>query len=286
MTSRDSSRETLDKDWYHATKSYHEHGFQSPPSFLTSDRAKEFGLDLDDIREFRRAIQSFDAKWQAAVRVYIQGKFTTPRKFVSSGKFLKLGFSPSRDHAEVLRFALKFYEEERKYRQNAKSNEITAVGKYGGSIKPMYAPTKPRTPHRVVGFDHISIDDGHSVPTLVDLNDDLSAESLSHLSGDSSIANSISNISTRYCGRKYIQVLLSELSSDRRNNNPFDAMFFFVFAVIPLIVFAQFRAVAQVLLPFDFIWSKQLVEEAPDGIEEEWQKLRADTLMLDGEEWR
>jgi hypothetical protein len=283
MTSTDS----IERDWYHGAKSYHEHGFNSPLSFLSSDKANEFGLGIDDVRDFRRAVQSFDAKWQAAVKVYIQGKFETPRKFVSSGKFLKMGFTPSRDHSEVLRFALKFYEDERRYRQKANSNEITTAGRYGGSIRPMYAATKTRTPHQVVGFDQMAIKDGCDVPCLVDLNDDdQSAESISRLSGDSSVANSIYHISKTHGSRHYIQVLLSELSWDRQNTNPFDAMMFFVFAVIPLVLFAQFRAVAEILLPFDFLWTKEDVEEEADDIEDEWQKLRANALMLEVEEYR
>lgn len=280
MASTASLEGSIEKDWYHAVKSYHEHSFRSPLTFLSSDRATEFGLDLDNIREFRLAVQSFDARWQAAVKVYIQGRYTTPRKFVSSGKFLKLGFSPSREHAKVLGFALKFYEEEGRYRHNANSDEVTAVGRYGGSAKPMYAITKTRTPHRVVGFDQNAIEGADDIPTLVDLSDDLSAESISRLSGDCSITNSMYNISM-YDRRKYVQVLLSELSYDRRNKNSLDAMMFFIFAVIPLCIFCQLRAVAEILLPFDFLWSKEEVEEEPEGIEDEWQKLRSMALMLE-----
>jgi len=167
MMNEDSIDTVIEKDWFHAVKCYHESNFTSPLTFLNSDLAEKFGLDPDDAREFRRAVQSFDTKWQAAAKVYIQEKYTTRKKFVSSGTFFKLGFSPSREHAEILRYALKFYDEEIKYRENANSSETTVAGRYGGCVKPMYASTKVRTPHRVVGFDESVINDkGDDMTTI------------------------------------------------------------------------------------------------------------------------
>lgn len=253
-------------------------------SFLQSDYAEGFGLTVDDVREFRRAVQSFDTKWQAAARAYIQGKYTKRKQFVSSGAFLKLGFTPSRDHAEVLRYALKFYEEETSYRQNANSSEVTVAGRYGGCSKPMYAASNVRTPHRVVGFDDTIINDNDKVPNMVELPDDSSAESISRLSGDVSVACSSSQKVGESLGdgNDYVQALLCELSSDRVNNNSLDNMIFFIFAVIPLVFFAQLRAVVAILLPSSREGESSKTDD-PLDIEAAWRELRAHTLLLDDE---
>ena len=279
----DISIETVATNWFHAVKCYHENNFRSAMSFLESDHAEAFGLTVDDAREFRRAVQSFDTKWQAAARAYIHGKYTKRKQFVSSGAFLKLGFAPCREHAEVLRYALKFYEEETSYRQNANSSEVTVAGRYGGCSKPMYAVSTVRTPHRVVGFDDNIINDSDKVPSMVELPDDSSAESISRLSGDCSVACSSSQKvgDSIVHGNDYVQALLWELSGDRVDKNALDTMMFFVFAVIPLVVFAQLRALLGLLFPLQGREGDSCkIEDQPD-IEAAWRELRANTLLLD-----
>jgi len=277
MVFNDTIDET--KDWFNAVKAYHENSFKSPVAFLNSVLAEQFGLSPEDLREFRRAVQSFETKWQAAASAYIQGKFTTRKQFLSSGKFLNLGFVPSREHGEVLRFALKFYEGERRYRQNANSNEVTTAGRYGGNMKPMYSTTKARTSHRLVGFDQDVFNDTTAILELLDLCDDQSAESMSRLSGESSIASTqgIHYICSSRKEPSYVQCLLEQLGEDRANRNPVDAMVFFAFAIIPLVFFAQIRSVMRVLLPFDMLWGTK-EDDLPVDIEDEWERLRANAL--------
>lgn len=273
----DISIESVTTNWFHAVKCYHENNFRSALAFLESDHAEAFGLTVDDVREFRRAVQSFDTKWQAAARAYIHGKYTKRKQFVSSGAFLKLGFAPSREHAEVLRYALKFYEEETSYRQNANSSEVSVASRYGGCSKPMYAASSVRTPHRVVGFDKSVINDTDKIPSMVELPDDSSAESISRLSGDGSVAIGDTSVD----GNDYVQALLCELSGDRKNSNTVDTMMFFVFAVIPLVVFAQLRAVASILFPSKCREGESSKIEDQLDIEAAWRELRAHTLLLD-----
>ncbi len=284
MTDDNSVETIIEKNWFYAVKCYHEGDFRSAISFLVSDLAAKFGLDEDDVRDFRRAVQSFDTKWQAAAKAYVQGKYSTRKQFVSSGTFLNLGFSPCREHAEVLRYALKFYREERNYRHNANSSEVTVAGRYGGCAKPMYASTKVRTPHKVVGFDDGVVHDNDGVPILVDLHDDSSAESISRLSGDNSVAFSLHNSGENTIdGHDYIQTLLYELSGDRSNKNPMDTMIFFLFAVIPLVVFSQLRAAVAVILPLDSRKPNEPCDEDPTDIEAAWRRLRANALMIEEE---
>jgi len=120
---------------------------------------------------------------------------------------------------------------------------------------------------------------------LVDLHDDSSAESISRLSGDSSVTfpsfnnNGISAID----GHNYVETLLRELSGDRMNKNPMDAMIFFLFAVIPLVAFAQLREAAMILLPSHGLKNKARSNKDPMDIEAAWQELRANALMLEEE---
>jgi hypothetical protein len=279
------------KDWFDAVRAYHELAYHSPITFLNSDHAVDNGLGPDDIREFRQAVQSFNKKWQVAARAYIEGKFTTPKKFVSSGKFLKIGFVPSRDHVAVLGFAIKFYEEDAKYRQNVESSAVAAIGKYGGSIKPMYSASKSRMSHRVVGLEKYTMDEG-SIPTLVDVNisDDSSTESSSRLSDDRSEILSAFEKPRAYAVSKryreitmdrsdFARVLFCELSMERPHRNPIDAMMFFVFAIIPLLVFAKIRAILALVLPIEASPLKN--ECSPENVDDEWKEIRANALLLD-----
>ena len=279
------------KDWYDAVRAYQEHSFQSPIAFLNSEHAIDNGLGPDDIREFRRAVQSFDKKWQAAARAYIEGKFTAPKKFVSSGKFLRLGFAPSRDHVAVLGYAIKFYTEDAKYRRQVESSAVAAIGKYGGSIKPMYSASKSRMSYKMVQPEPSCVNNG-SIPTLVniDMSDDSSSASSSRLSDDRSedlpeaekprtyaVSKRYREISTE--NTDFARVLFCELSMDRPHRNPVDAMMFFVFAVIPLLFFAKLRAILAYVLPIEASPSKN--EISPENVEDEWKKIRANALMLD-----
>lgn len=291
------SYEEVRKDWFDAVVAFHEHGYHSTIVFLESGHGTENGLGPDDNREFRRAVQSFGKTWRAAARVYVEGKYMTPKKFVSSGKFLKLGFAPSRDHVAVLSFAIKFYKEEPRYRQNIESPEVAAVGKYGGSIKPIYSSNKSRSSYRVVGpaVQKPNKDDGDSIPTLVDIidiSDDSSAESLSRLSDDRSEmypspsktrAYAVSERYREIASEKsdFCRVLFCELSMERSERNPVDALMFFVFAVIPLLLFAKVRAFLACFLPIQPSPKKN--EHIPENVEDEWNELRANALMLDDE---
>jgi len=249
------------------------------------------GLIPDDIREFRRALQSFDKKWQAAARAFIEGKFTTPKQFVCSGKFLKLGFAPSRDHAATLTFAIKFYTEDAKYRRNVESSAVAAIGKYGGSIKPLYSPSKSRNSRDSYGAE-ISFDDC-SVPKLVDVSrsDDSSSASSSRLSDATpeelleSAKARLYTVSTRYreiCTERtdFARMLFCELSMDRPDRNFVDSMMFFIFAIIPLVFFAKLRWMLAYVLPIEASPVKTVIQ-SPENIEDEWNEIRANALMLD-----
>lgn len=271
--------ETTDKDWFRAVKIYHEQSFGSLTVFLDSAQALECGLNQEDIRAFRRAVQSFDTKWQAAAKAYIQGKFTTRKKFVSSGKFLKMGFSPSREHAEVLRFALKFYDEETKYRQNANSEAVTTAGRWGGFAKPITGTHKVRTPNQVIGFDK-DVMENENAPTLVRLEDDMSFELSSSGSGESSITCSVFERDAKKQGEVgYVEGLLCDLCDKGGERNPVNGMIFFIFAVIPLVVFAKLGIVMTILFPG---LKKKEVEEVPTDIESVWDEMRANICLVDG----
>ena len=158
----------LDKDCYQAVKAYHNGDFDGDiKRFLASDEAAEFGFGLEDHREFKRATKCFDARWQAAAKVYFEGNFKRPKTFVSSYKFLKLGFFPSRENVHILRHALRFYEEEMDFRETAKSNRSVALATRGwGSKTPLIV--SPSRINVISNFiqneqDHISVETSGSL---------------------------------------------------------------------------------------------------------------------------
>ena len=107
----------IDKDCYQAVQAYYRGCCDDVKTFLASATAAEYGFGVEDYREFRRAIHCFDARWQAAAKEYSEGKYKNVKAFISSSKFLQLGFSPSREHAHVFRYVMKFYEEEPDFRE-------------------------------------------------------------------------------------------------------------------------------------------------------------------------
>lgn len=279
--------ETIQKDWFRAVEVYNRLDFRAASTFLSTHYAKELGLGEDDVREFRRAVQSFDAKWQAAARAYKEGKFATRKKFVSSGKFLKMGFSPSREHAEILRFALKFYEEERLYRQNASSEEVSTVGRWGGTMKPMFVENKQRILGTVVGFETQEMptgEDDRSIPSLVHVDDDNSAASSSRNSGASSVTCSLSEhgtMKTRRPREDDIDVLLNEFSDHVDGDNPLNALMYLLFAILPIIVFAKAWYIAKQALGGHL--NSEDDEEGPSDIETVWEEMRAEAMCVIGD---
>lgn len=275
-----------EKDWFHAVEVYNKLKFQVASNFLDSDHAKHFGLDQDDIREFRRAVHSFDAKWQAAAKAFKEGKYPTRKKFVSSGKFLRMGFTPCREHAETLKFALKFYEEEILYRENANSDEVTTQGRWGGTVKPMFVENKSRIPDEVIGFETNDIEasrDDRSIPSLVQVDDDTSSATSSRNSGTSSVTCSLSDSS---CSSKQkvsvgdLDSLLDEFSDCVEGNNPWNVMIFLLFAILPILVFAKVRSAVLIIIRSG--QDSEKVKGSTD-IEMVWEEMKADALLTIGE---
>jgi hypothetical protein len=278
------------KDWLNAVKAYHEHEYRSHIAFLDSVHAIDYGLGPNDGREFRWAVQGFEKKWQTAARAYIEGKFTTPKQFVSSGKFLNLGFVPSREHMTVLGYAIKFYDEDARYRREAGNSVVTTSGRYGSTSKATHSGSKSRMSRTVSGIEKRTFE-GRGVPALVNvhISDDLSADSSSRLSDDrSEISQDFGKpkgyaVSERYREisiekSDFARVLFCELSIDRPHRNSVDAIVFIVFAIIPLLLFAKLREMLASFLPIESSPVKNHVP--PENVEDEWTELRANALML------
>lgn len=185
----------LDKDCYQAVKAYHNGNFSGDiKCFLASDAAAEFGFGLEDYREFKRATKSFESRWQAAAKAYFEGNFKRPKTFVSSYKFLKLGFFPSRENVHILRHALRFYEEELDFRETAKSSKSVALaGRGWGSKTPLIVPpTKINVISNSIedNLDHVSVETPGSL-----CESSISQKSGGNSRNDSSFEWSVASIS-------------------------------------------------------------------------------------------
>lgn len=285
----EKANEAAVKNWFLAAKYYHDAKFSTPGSFLKSAHAVEFGLDEGDIREFRHAVQSCDAKWQTAVRIFVQDKYTTKRQFLRSGKFLRMGFSPSREHADILTFAIKFYHEEKKYRDNANSPSTATTGRWAD--KSMFDSIKSPTPSKVVGFDQKIIGTDR-LPSLLEVEDDSSDASHSRISGGSSITcsvfgnksqNQVRLLSKSTNNGDSTHILLVRLEEDRGDRRTADAMMFLVFAVIPLVIGSK---IGEIFLAIMTSTSNNLevkTGERASDIESVWEDLKAITLLPEGE---
>jgi hypothetical protein len=263
----------IDKDWYQTVKVYHESDFKSLNCFLGSPLAAQHGFSTEDYRKFRRAAQTFDAKWQAAIRAYQEGKFSTRKAFISSSKFLSLGFTPSREHGHVLRYALQFYDEEFEFRQSANSKIVSAASRWGVE-RPCIVSPELNMISNLISYENDNFLDIEAVRRVCDA-DSVDPSELSQISGESSTTgySSADDEEAKLrlshpdsSERDYIEEFMRDLTKDPNESNGLATMIVFLFAIVPLIIFSKMESTVSILLPRSVSKSKRKDDETIDPI--------------------